>query len=492
MTQKLDAARDTEPASPPPRRRAGDRSTWLVPLAPALLTLVIGGYQITRAPLWRDELATWSASTRPLPGLFRLAGTIDAVNTPYYLVMHVWTAVVGDSALALRLPSLLAVAAAAAVTAVLGRRLFDARAGLVAGALFAVVPSTSRYGQEARAYAFATLAAVGATLLLVRATDRPSRWRWLAYGAAILGLGLANLFALTLLAGHAAALWRAPRRVVAGWLVAAGVPVLLLLPLAVVGRAQQGDQLGWVHRPTVWDIPTLPGGVLQAGAVGGLLIGLAALGWALAGRWGTVFGVGVAVPVVVLFLGGLATPLWVPRYLVFTVPLLCLLASVALRPVRWPVAAALVAVVALLGAPEQAALRKTHEWPRSAPVDYPAATGIIQRWARPSDGVVFSPREGWKMLDVALAYRLRGTSGPHDVLATRSADARGSLWASECADPSACLAGTDRIWLLEVGNAKDPVAAVPGAKGDALRASYAVVKVSHVAGLTVALLTARR
>jgi mannosyltransferase len=489
MTQQVDATHDAEPAPPPPGPRRRAAPTWPVPVVPALLTLAIGGYRITRAPLWRDELVTWSAALRSPRDLTRLAGTIDAVTTPYYLVMRAWTAVAGDSVLALRLPSLLAMAGAAAVTAALGRRLFDGRAGLVAGALFAVVPSTSRYGQEARAYAFATLAAVAATYLLVRAVQRPARWRWTAYSITVLALGLANLFALTLLAGHLAAVRRASWR---GWALAAGVPVVLLGPLALAGHRQQRDQLSWVPRPTVGDIPTLPGGVLQTGVVGGLLIGLAALGWALAGRWGTVLGLGALVPAAILFVGGLVTPLWVPRYLVFVVPLLCVLATVALRPVRWPVAAALVAVVALLGAPEQVGLRKTHEWPRSAPVDYPAATRIVAAGQRPGDGVVFSPRGGWKMLDVALAYRLRGASGPLDVLATSDADARGSLWAAECADPVPCLAGTRRVWLLETGSAKDPVAAVPGPKGAALRTGYAASKVWHVPGLTVALLNARR
>src|SRR6185312_2573237 len=56
-------------------------------------------------------------------------------------------------------------------------RLAGARAGLVAGLVFALVPSVSRFAQEVRFYALATLVATLATLLLLRALDRPSALR---------------------------------------------------------------------------------------------------------------------------------------------------------------------------------------------------------------------------------------------------------------------------------------------------------------------------
>src|SRR6201991_4299407 len=107
MTQQLDPARAG--VGTVPRRFLGG------PWAPAALTLLIAGFQLGRAPLWRDELATWSAATRPLPDLWRMLGGIDAVTGPYYLFMHGWIPGFGDSAVALRLPSLLAMAGATAL-----------------------------------------------------------------------------------------------------------------------------------------------------------------------------------------------------------------------------------------------------------------------------------------------------------------------------------------------------------------------------------------
>ncbi|WP_329014254.1 glycosyltransferase family 39 protein [Micromonospora rifamycinica] len=509
---------------------------WLVPL---LATLLVGGYGIGRAQLWRDELATWSAATRPVGDLLRLTRTIDAASGPYYLSVHAWTGLSGDSEAALRLPSVLAMAAAAGLTAALGRRLFGSAAGLLAGLLFAVLPGTSRYAQEARPYALVTLLAVLATVLLVRALDRPGRWRWAGYAAAVAGLGLAHLLALGLVAAHAVVVltgrppadpgqpgggtpgrrWRDRRS--AGWALAVLVAALPLVPLLVTAAGQRSHQLDWIAPARPADLAALPGGLAQSGVVGGMLVGLAALGAARSGRRGLLPGACALLPVLLLFVAALAVPLWVPRYLFFTVPFGCLLAGAALAgptpaarpspgppevagppPTRWRPATgaglAVVALAGLLGLPDQAAVRHGHGWPRSATVDYRGAAAVIAAGQRPGDAVVYAPRDGWLFLDLGVDYHLARTAGdpaggvhPRDVLVTEGRRERADLWVGECARPAECLAGVDRVWLVVAGRRDDPLAAVPGARGEALRAGFAVAQVRPRPGVTVALLVRR-
>ncbi|WP_327041864.1 glycosyltransferase family 39 protein [Micromonospora ureilytica] len=477
-------------------------------LPPALLTVAVTLTGLGSAQLWRDELATWSAATRSPGDLARLAGTIDAATGPYYLLMHVWTTVVGDSTIALRVPAVLAMTVAAGLLAVLGARLVDRRGGLFAGLLFAVLPGTSRYGQEARPYALATMLAVLATVLLVTALRRPSWARWAGYAAAVAALGLIHLIALTVLAAHALvvliAWWRGPAaagvatrahvdaerdRRVWRWLVAV-VPVALLAgPLLVKARTQQSRQLNWVHLARLDDLTALPGGVAQSSVVGGLLVGVAALGAARLGRRALLPVSAVLLPVLLLFAAGTVVPLWVPRYLVFVVPFACLLAGAALAAVAAPAALVVVVLAGLLGLPDQAALRRTHEWPRSAPVDYAGAARVIADGQRPGDAVVYSPRHSWLFLDLGIEYHL--DDPPRDVLVTEDEVRRGDLWAAECPQPAQCLAGTTRVWLVVSGRHAEPLAAVPDAKGDALRTDFTVTQVWQRPGLTVALLTSR-
>ncbi|WP_458351597.1 glycosyltransferase family 39 protein [Micromonospora schwarzwaldensis] len=547
-------------AEPAPSRARPGWPAWAVP---GLLTLAITLVGLGHAQLWRDELATWSAATRPLPDLVRLTRTIDAATGPYYLLTHGWTTLVGTSPTALRLPSALAMAGAAALTARLGARLAGDRAGLLAGLLFAVLPATSRYGQEARPYALATLLAMLATLLLVDALRRPSRRRWAGYAVAVAALGLLHLIALTLLAAHAVAVLltaaRGPtaaglgpadqprpdvpdanspgepgveprhvageareapargRRVFVRWLLALVPAVALVAPLALVALGQRGRQLDWVDPARLPDLASLPGGLAQSGVVGGFLLGLAALGAVRLGRRALLPGAAVLLPVLLLFVAGTVVPLWVTRYLLFVVPFACLLAGAALAaatpagtrpalagppepepPGTAPPGArpggtglvpalAVVALVGLLGLPDQAALRRTHEWPRSAPVDYAGAAGIVAAGERPGDAIVYSPRDGWLFPDLGLAYHL-GSGLPRDVLVVRDQRAEASLWATECGDPARCLAGVDRVWLVVAGRRADPLAAVPGAKGEALRDRFTVRQVWPRPGLTVALL----
>ncbi|MET8833111.1 glycosyltransferase family 39 protein [Micromonospora sp. NPDC004540] len=494
---------------PAESERSRDRRGWLVWAAPGLLTLVVTLAGIGHAQPWRDELATWSAATRPVPDLVRLAGTIDAATGPYYLLMHGWTALAGTSPTALRLPSALAMTGAAALTARLGARLVGPRAGLLAGLLLAVLPATSRYGQEARPYALATLLAVLATLLLVGALRRPTWRRWTGYAVAVAALGLLHLIALTLLAAHALvvllATVRAPatagldpppdptgpggrRGVLWRWLVALLPAVVLVAPLVLLARGQRGRQLDWVRLVRVDDLAALPGALAQSGVVGGLLLGLAALGAARLGRRALLPGAAVLLPVLLLFAAGTAVPLWVTRYLIFTVPFACLLAGAALAGVRLAPALAVVALAGLLGLPDQAALRRTHEWPRSAPVDYAGVARVVAEHGQPGDAIVYSPRDSWLFPDLGLAYHL-GARRPRDVLVVRDQRQRADLWAAECERPAECLAGVDRVWLVVTGRRADPLAAVPGAKGDALRDAFTVRQVWPRPGLTVALLT---
>ncbi|WP_245719220.1 glycosyltransferase family 39 protein [Micromonospora rhizosphaerae] len=467
------------------------RWAGLVWLGPTLLTLIVTLAGIDRAQLWRDELATWSAATRPVGDLLRLAGTIDAATGPYYLLMHGWVAVFGDSTTALRLPSVLAMAGAAGLTALLGQRLLGARVGLLAGLLFAVLPGTSRYAQEARPYALATLLAVLATLLLVDALRRPAWSRWAGYAVAVAALGLTHLIALTLLAAHALAVLttlRTGERRAWRWLVALLPAVLLAAPLVLLARGQRSRQLDWVDLARLSDLIALPSGVAQSGPVGGLVLGLAALGAARLGRRALLSGGCVLLPVLLVFAAGLVVPLWVPRYLVFTVPFGCLLAGAALASVPVAPALTLVALAGVLGLPDQAALRRTHEWPRSATVDYRGVARVIADHEQPGDTIVFSPRDSWLFPDVGTAYHLRGRR-PRDVLVVRDQRQRADLWASECDRPAECLAGVRRVWLVVTGQRNNPVAAVPGAKGAALRDGFTVQQVWPRPGLTVALLT---
>ncbi len=130
---------------------------------------------------------------------------MDAVHGAYYVFMWPLVHAFGTSPVVTRLPSVVAMAVAAAAVAAIGRRLVSPGAGLAAGLIFAILPLISRYAQDVRSYAMVAAFGTTASYLLVRAIGTAGRRRgWLAGYAVCMGLmGILNIFGVLLLAAHA-------------------------------------------------------------------------------------------------------------------------------------------------------------------------------------------------------------------------------------------------------------------------------------------------
>ena len=159
-TGNAGAARPPDSAVPGP--------AWL-PVVPAVVTLLAGLYEIQRPSFSRDETATVAAVHRSFPQLVRMLGTVDVVHGAYYALMWVVVRVGGSGEFAVRLPSAVALAVAAALVTALGGRLVSSWAGLAAGLAFAVLPPVSWFAESAREGAFVTMLATLASYCLVRA-----------------------------------------------------------------------------------------------------------------------------------------------------------------------------------------------------------------------------------------------------------------------------------------------------------------------------------
>ncbi len=192
-----------EPTTGGHRARRSRAYAWLVP---GLVMAVLGGVELGRPGLWADEFATWGMAGIPWRESVAILRYVDAVIAPYYALMHGWVGLVGTSDLALRAPSVAAMALAAALTGAIGGRLAGPRVGLLAGLLFAVLPSSSRFAQEARPYAMALFAATLVTYLFVRILQRPRFGWFIAYTVAVAGLRLVRGGARGCAAGAAAGL----------------------------------------------------------------------------------------------------------------------------------------------------------------------------------------------------------------------------------------------------------------------------------------------
>jgi mannosyltransferase len=481
---------------------------WLVVVIPALAALAVGGYRIGGPSLWRDEAYTLGSAQRPSGQIFALLLHVDAVHGPYYLGMHMVVAVLGTSAAALRLPSLLATGLAAGITAALGRRLagmiplpVPGLTGLLAGLLYVATPQTTFYAQDARPYGLVTACAAAATyLLLVALADGGKRW-WAGYAAAIALTGMASLFALLLVAAHAVTLLVTRNRArLLPFLAAAAAAVAVLAPLIVLGY-RQDRALGWISAPGLRALGSLFEHAAGSRQLIPLVAVLATCGVVASlrpGRRRELSVATVALPWLVLppliLLGiSLIRPVYVERYVIFGQPALALLCAAGLTwlgsliagsalgtripALAWPVLAWTVPVLivavwaaGLIG-PQRAVRRSS-----ARPDNLRAVSAVVAANERPGDAVFFIPSEtrvvslGYpapfrELRDLALGESpvasgtLTGIPVPAQELATRfsawpgGAGRDGRVWVVRWRNPppGAPVTGLDREELALTG-----------------------------------------
>lgn len=476
---------------------------------PALFMLLVGGYRVTRPELWRDELSSWSFATRPAGELVRIVRHSNASQLGYYLLLHYWMAVCGDSVLAMRALSVLAMTGAAACVTLVGRRLAGPRAGLLAGLVFALVPSVSRFAQETRFYALQVLVAMVATLFLLRAIERPSPRRWVAYAVCVALLGYVDLVALCLLAGHLAGVairWWQDR----DWRLACFVPAglvgcLACAPMAAVGLGQAVSQVGWIPRPglALSAFSFFGRNLFYSTSAAAALIIIGVLAWAVAWRAAAFASCVAVAPVIAVWVVSQGpVSYFYPRYLLLTVGAWAILAGIALSKLDARVAAAAVLVFGVLGAGDQRVLREpgAHSWaqyplsPGTGYWDFAGAARILAARVRPGDGVAYPAVEvRWQMVDVGVDYYLSRDLPvprmPREVFVSRSAASLGAVYSSLCLHPAGCLDGARRVWVVSSGRDRHPWRQLTPAETAALRPHYRVHLAGRVRGITIFLLT---
>ena len=442
---------------------AGRGGWW--PLAigmAASLVAVLGSWVPS---YWSDEVATLRASRLSWPELFAFVGHKDAVHASYYSIMKIWLGAFGESELATRSLSALAVGAAAAGVVVLARSLSGPRVGIAAGAVFALLPRTTYMGIETRSFALSATVAVWATVLFVVAARTRSWWSWVFYAALVTAGTYLFLYSVLMLAVHAVVLTRSHPTIPAlrSWAIAAGTAVLASLPLLVVSVTQK-EQIAWLSdQPVVnvWTIlvePAFDSSWLVAAIALMALIVLVARRRALRARGDNALlslAVSWAVlPVAILLIADKAIgPLYTARYLSFTVPgLAILLALVFTSTPRHGVTWALIAALALAAFPTYLAQRGPYA--KNGGSDLSQIADYIHRHAAPGDAIYLQdtgsvthrPRQ-------ALYAYPQEFDGVGDIAFLEPFTTTGTFSDETVAWPDVGpeLVGVDRVWVVMAG-----------------------------------------
>ena len=370
---------------------------------PALLLVVLATHNLGATSFWRDEISSVVFAHAGLGDLLTILGRDRSVAglpnmSAYILVLHFWLAV-GETEARVRLLSVLAGAATVVPIYLTARRVGGWTAGILAGAVFAIIPYVVHYSQDARGYSMAMLAAASLTWLVIKATERQTTIWWLVYGlVAALSLYV-HFFVALVIAVHA--VWVLATRQLPAWrgLLAWILPIAIAAAPIPIIVTQYGGIHGWIDVLTLrrmW----LSLAVLAGGWAALLTFGVA-LAWVLVVHrrnrlvW-LLVGV-VLLPIAITAAVSTVKPLFVPRYLIVVLPAMAVITGIAIASLRprilGVVAAAAVGAVLITALPTAYPALDRQDW-RSA------ARWIVQE--REPDDRFLVPVNGRRQLEYYL------------------------------------------------------------------------------------------
>ncbi|MGA9966931.1 MAG: glycosyltransferase family 39 protein [Terriglobales bacterium] len=356
---------------------------------------------------WLDEAASATLARLDWQPFWTALIHRQANMALYYVLLRGWIRL-GSSEFVIRCLSVLAGVAAIPAIYLLGARVFGPKAGRLAVLLLCVHAFHIRYSQEARAYSWFVLLAILSSLFLLRSLEQPSRKNWGGYILASALMVYAQVFGgWMLVVQWISVYWLRHRVRWKQFLVSVAMICLLIFPLAFcLLFASDRSQLHWLTKPTLHDLYKFS---LDMTGDGGPLLLLAYLALVLGGAvpaigqlksrssegvWKYWFLlIWLVLPVALLLAISLRWPAFEPRFLIFCLPPLVLLAADALTRVRSKVLFA-AAVTIVLGL----SLNGTYSYYRGRADaehtdNWRDATRYILSQARADDAVLFSYSE---------------------------------------------------------------------------------------------------
>ena len=382
-------------------------------------------HALTAKSFWFDEGVSVAIARLDGYNFLRILWRREANMSLYYLFLRGWLHL-GSSEFWIRSLSVLFAVVSVPVLYFLGKRLFDARVGLIASALLAVNAYYIQYSQEARTYPLMVLLCLISSLYFLQCLDDPSRSNRLIY---ILSSGLAvyaHFYSVLVLMAQWLSLSfldleEARRRIKNDWRWIA----LSILPIFGFIVTTGAGPLRWVQRPgatELWD-----DALAFAGNGGPLLLltcGIAVLAGTLPAwktcrmrrvsreQWKYHFlWIWLVFPPLLVLIISFVKPLFVLRYFISSLPALLLLVAcgiVRLRRPAWIVPAVLLLILlswrgTVRGYQQDIDIQRD---------DWRFATQYLLEHAKPGDALLFHVPMGRMPYEFYRSLSASGTAAP--------------------------------------------------------------------------------
>jgi mannosyltransferase len=412
-----------------------------LPLVLLLLTLVAFGlriYRLDHQPLRGDESFTIQFSAHELDWLFPNIANVEPNPPLYYLLLHYWMALVGQSEFVTRFLSLLFGVISVPIIYQLGRSMGRPKVATLAAALLAVNPFQVWHAQDVRNYTVWPALSMASLVFLLLALREGRRRYWVGYtGLALLSiythyydlfvLLFQNLFLLALVVFYRRRKEISRerlRRPVYSWLASQAFLAASFVPWLIYGSSRL-TAVTEGSSPPLWEVfsrcltafnvgETVPAAFRMATLPLLLVLVVVGLTWAFRkDRYHATFLIlYVVVPSLCIFAAAQVRPLFRERYLNAIAPAYYLTISWALvfaRQLlpRWrniPLALG----VAFLGLSAGYSLHNYyHDYRYQKSPDWKGLTEYLAREARPGDVIILN------YPDPTFSYYYRGRAPSH-------------------------------------------------------------------------------
>lgn len=288
---------------------------------------------------WTDEGASFVIVHQNWESFWHTIFAHEANASLYYLILHFWLRL-GNSEFVIRLLSVVAGVATLPIVYLIGEQIYERRVGLLAAALLVVHPAHVAYSQEARGYSFVVLFASLSGYFFVRAIETPAgNWLWWYSVTTVLAI-YCHSFALLVVAAQLTSLAFLPFREIPwrGLLFSLAAVALFTAPLLLLIGSQNQGQWAWLPKFSLREFSHLMTFLTGNGVrfFFYLLFWIAALAvWIQelrSGRSVESWREGLLlswliVPIFVVTIASLMRPILAPRFLLFCVPAVVLVAA---------------------------------------------------------------------------------------------------------------------------------------------------------------------
>lgn len=405
------------------RSRMPSLYPWLVVAILVATGAILRFHALGQKSVWIDEGVSIEMARLDWYNFVRILWRHEANMVLHTLLLRLWL-LFGDSEAWLRSLSVLAALATIPAVFVLGKKLFDARVGLMASFLLTINAFHVRYSQEARSYSLFVLLCALSCIYFVEFIEQPSSANRKGHVLMSVLAVYTHFFAGLLIAAQWLSLqlldraelrplmkknWRNIAIAIAPLLIfvaTTGLGVLRWIPrpdrvalyIAVMFLTGGGEnRLAWLYAAAcaLALIPVLPA-----------LLGKR-LKW---NDWRYVFvAIWLFFPIMAAFIISQWKPCFLARYFIFTLPALDILTAAAIARLRWRVLmGATLLLFAAWSLPRvYSGYQKDLDIGRD---DFRSATRYILEQAEPGDAVLFyqpigrMPYEYYRSVTAASAY----------------------------------------------------------------------------------------